>query len=222
MVKMPVGVGQTDNSATVSHKSLPLLRRYHSLPNFKNELAIRETTALETVQPEPETRPVPLNTGALLSPLRRTHPFTWAIAVITFGLIIFTFYFAYNCSLRVPTSPNLIFSDPSSIILALAILPQIAVFLLSQLTSQLTDVVRLAFACSRRGIVGLTFFTLDPATTDVDLLAVLWKGFSNMRRRDYWHPLRRPSPSMDNPTFWSFQRYRSLNHRMYTYTIRDT
>jgi hypothetical protein len=216
MVNMPVGARQTDNfSATAPHKSL-LLRR-HSLPNLNelNDLAIRKTTGFEAMQPEPEIRPVLSEPRALRSPLRRTHLSTWGTAIITFGLIIFTFYFAYNCSLIVPASPNLIFSDPSTTILILAILPQIAVFLLSQLTSQLTDIVRLAFAASTRGIVGLTFFTLDPATTEIDLLKVLWKGFSNMRWRDYWRdPLQRLNPSMDNPAFWSFQRYRSLTHML--------
>ena len=71
--------------------------------------------------------------GVKLEPTFRQYFLTWVLALFTLGWMIFTIYFAYNCSINNPLAPSLIFWKPERPILLLNILSQFTIFLLAEL-----------------------------------------------------------------------------------------
>lgn len=202
--------------ATLSHDHL-LLRGSEALEVFENfQTRGSEINAPSDGHNRSETNggpgneinPQPRQLGQEKSfqSLLRSQFSIWSLAIFTSSWVAFTVYFAYNCSLEVPQAETLIFSEPQWTILTLAILSQLTIFLLAELTNSVFEIVRWTFVSSERGLPALSFFALGTSTTSLGLLMVLWNGFknhqSNCNSQRKW--LR------DGPRVWSFQRYRLL------------
>jgi len=128
---------------------------------------------------------------------------TWALALLCLALVVFTVYFAYNCSRMHPISRWLLFSKPQRTLLALNILSHSTIFFLGILTDDLFENTRWAFAVSRRGIAALCFLALSPATSYLGVMILLLRSIS-LRLTG----LRWGAPSHDSYHFWGIQRYR--------------
>jgi hypothetical protein len=127
----------------------------------------------------------------------------WFLAIITSASVSFTFYFAYNCSVETPRSQNLIFSTPQNTILALNVLSQASILLLTGLTNDAFEMVRWSLVCSEKGIPTLSFFVLGQSVSYYGVLRVFFDGFQgalSMPPRIFFNP--------DSPRIWGFQRYR--------------
>jgi hypothetical protein len=198
---------------TRKHVASGLRRRRFSHPPTRSEenllfevqhdwLELRNQTA-------PQIQQAQLKPNSLVSPIR-SHIFDWALVAVTCASVGFTIFFAHNCSLEAPRSRTLIFSDPKRTILALNILSQITIFLLSQLTNGLFENVRWAFASSKRGIPALSFYAMGPSTRYRAVFIIFSIG---VMRYLQMQTCPRISPiTRDSYWLWSFQKYSTCLH----------
>jgi hypothetical protein len=127
----------------------------------------------------------------------------WLQAVLTCAAVAFTIYFAYNCSLEIPQSQTLIFSQPGNTILTLNILSQITILFLAQLTNSVFESVRWAFVCSQGGMPALSFLALGSSTPYYGVLKALLSGLKAFIS----NPRRYSVMSRDSPGVWGTQRF---------------
>src|SRR5271156_1852292 len=99
--------------------------------------------------------------------------FTFGLTAMTTVMMALTIIFAYNSSVEHPLTQKLIFTNPSTNILVLNILSQLAIFCLSELTIWVFAAVRWSFASSLSGIPAYTFLALSRATNSIGVLALL-------------------------------------------------
>ena len=119
---------------------------------------------------------------------------TLVLTGLTTLMMTLTIFFAYNSSAEHPLTHKLIFANPSTNILVLNVLSQLAIFCLSELTTWVFAAVRWSFASSLSGIPAFTFLVLSRATNPLGVLALL------LGRND-------PGFSRDSHRFWGGQRY---------------
>src|SRR2546423_757004 len=136
--------------------------------------------------------------GVKLESAFRQYFLTWVLALFTLGWMIFTIYFAYNCSISNPLTPSLIFSKPERTILLLNILSQFTIFLLAELTLSVFEALRWAFASSPHGINVFSFVGLSRATSLLGILSLLIRN----RIRGPGEPIL----SKDGHRLWGLQR----------------
>jgi hypothetical protein len=136
--------------------------------------------------------------GVKLESTFRQYFLTWVLALFTLGWIIFTIYFAYNCSISNPLTPSLIFSKPERTILLMNILSQFTIFLLAELTLSVFEALRWAFASSPHGINAFSFVGLSRATSLLGILSLLIRN----RIREPGEPIL----SKDGHRLWGLQR----------------
>jgi hypothetical protein len=124
---------------------------------------------------------------------------TWILALLTLGWVIFTIYFAYNCSIDNPLSESLIFSKPERTILLLNVLSQFTIFLLGELTTSAFEAVRWALASTPNGISAFTFVGLSRATSVLGIVSLLFHNRISGPGA--------PILEKDGHRLWGLQRY---------------
>ena len=112
------------------------------------------------------------NGVTLRSPIRQLF-WSWILSVVASVWVIFTVYFAYNCTLDRPLSTRLMFSRPDNTILALNVLSHGTIFLLGHLTSSVFEAVRWALASSKNGISVFSFIGLSRATSPLGVMTLM-------------------------------------------------
>jgi hypothetical protein len=132
----------------------------------------------------------------LRSPFRQFF-WTWALTIVSIIWVVFTVYFAYNCTMDKPLSTTLVFSRPDNTILALNILSHGTILLLRELTSSVFEAVRWAFASSKDGISAFSFLGLSRATSPLGVLNLMG---GSARSKPFKF-------AKDGHRIWGFQRY---------------
>jgi hypothetical protein len=130
------------------------------------------------------------------------HRAIWLLAVFTCAAVAFTIFFAYNSSLDIPRSQQLIFRSPQRTILALNILSQVTIFLLGLLTDSMFARVRWGFASSGYGISVLSFLALSPSTNYLGVLVLILSSLHLSKLS--WNS--KVPFSRDGHCLWGFQR----------------
>ena len=136
--------------------------------------------------------------GVRLQSTFRQFFWTWLLALFAAFWIMFTIYFAYNCTLEKPLSTALIFSSPDNTLLVLNILSHGTIFCLKELTSAVFEAVRWAFASSNKGIPAYSFLSLSRATNLFGIL-ILFAGKE-----------KNSLASKEGHRIWGFQRYHAF------------
>ena len=130
-----------------------------------------------------------------LRPVWRQLFLPWMLVLLSASWIIFTFYFAYNCTVHDPPSPSLVFAKPEKTILLLSLLSQGTIFLLGELSAAVLEAVRWARCSSQSGITAFSFLVLSRGTGLAGVLRLLWKTNSGSS-----------SVSMNCHLVWALQR----------------
>ena len=133
--------------------------------------------------------------ATMLRPVWRQLMLPWVFVLLSASWIIFTFYFAYNCTVHDPPSPSLVFAKSSRTILLLSILSQGTIFLLGELSATIFEAVRWARCSSERGITAFSFLVLSRGTGLAGVIRLLWKTNAG------W-----PALSMNGHCIWALQR----------------
>lgn len=130
--------------------------------------------------------------------------FALILAVFSSAWASFTIYYAYNCFQDVPLSQRLLHHDPQKTIRTINVLSQVTMLLLGNLTDEVFENVRWAFAGSKRGVTALCFFALASSTSYRGVLLILFRNLTASLASIYREG--RILIARDDPRLWGFQR----------------
>jgi len=133
--------------------------------------------------------------GVVLRSPTRNFIWTWILTIVSTVWVLFTVYFAYNCTLEKPLSTWLIFPGPDNTILTLNVLSHGTIFLLRELASSVFEAVRWAFASSKEGISAFSFLGMSRATSPLGVLNLMARSATSR-----WF-------AKDGHRMWGLQRY---------------